>query len=1130
MVDHHHFDQCLVRFEPEAQLFATLCKNVRSVGSRQAIPDSPGTQRKPLNIQEYRLGRARSFRYAWRRIGTCFRLLCILAGLFIVGVAAGSEYRGQVTLDGLPVPGASVTAKRDHQKFTTCTDTQGIYVFSDLADGPWTVTVEMQGFSTASQTVDVEPNLSPTVWQLTLLPLSQINAQVAKSAISKSNAPAEGQPYPQAGAQEMPAQSTTPPTVPAARNAPANAAQTNAALQDAPSASQQNQDLSELGSNGFLINGSVNNGSASPFAQFAAFGNNRPGGTRLYNGGIGLIFGNSAFDARPFSLTGQNTPKESYNLLTGIATLGGPLKIPHLLRNGPDLFVAYEWTRSHTQTTDSALVPDVAERAGDFSHELNPQGQPVQIFDPSTGQPFANNMIPSGELNAQARALLRLYPLPNFSGNPQYNYQVAVLSDTHQDALLSRFDKNLGFKNQFYGDFAFLSTRIGSPNLFSFLDTSDVLGINGKMNWFHRIRPGVFMNLGYQFTWLSRRTTPYWENHQNISGNAGINGNAQDPMNWGPPALMFSSGLAELSDANSLFDRNETNAGSFSIFWNHGLHNFQLGGDFRRQEFNYLSQQNPRGTLTFTGAATEGAVNGATVGGNDFADFLLGIPDASAVAFGNADKYFRESVYDGYFADDWRMRPEFTLAAGVRWEYGAPITELHGRLVNLDVAPGFGAVAPVVASSPVGPLTNRTYPSSLVNPYKGAIEPRVGIAWRPISGSSLVVRGGYGIYYDTSVYQTIALQMAQQEPLSKSLSVQNSVGCPLTLANPFTPCSAIVADTFGIDPNFRPGDSQDWNLELQRDLPGSLQLTVTYRGTKGTHGAQEFLPNTFAPGAVVPCPTCPAGFAYVVSGGSSTREAGQVELRRRLRAGLTMTVEYTFAKAIDDDSILGGPGASGSQPNGPPSSGLTFGTVTAATTASAPTIAQNWLDLAAERGPSTFDQRHLMTGQLQYTTGMGTGGGTLLSGWKGTLFKEWTFLTQVTVGSGLPETPLYGFLPVPGTGVTGVIRPDVTGAPLYSAPSGLHLNPAAFTAPAAGQWGNAGRDSLIGPSEFNLDASMVRTLRVERYYLDFGVTATNVLNHVTFTTWDTTLNSAQFGFPVTANAMRSMQATLRLRF
>jgi trimeric autotransporter adhesin len=91
--------------------------------------------------------------------------------------------------------------------------------------------------------------------------------------------------------------------------------------------------------------------------------------------------------------------------------------------------------------------------------------------------------------------------------------------------------------------------------------------------------------------------------------------------------------------------------------------------------------------------------------GSDLADFLIGIPDTSAIAFGNADKYFREPVYDAYATDDWRVLPILTINAGMRWEYGAPMTELFGNLVNLDVASGFTAAAPVLGSDPVGPVT-----------------------------------------------------------------------------------------------------------------------------------------------------------------------------------------------------------------------------------------------------------------------------------------------------------------------------------------------------------------------------------------------------------------------------------------
>ena len=159
---------------------------------------------------------------------------------------------------------------------------------------------------------------------------------------------------------------------------------------------------------------------------------------------------------------------------------------------------------------------------------------------------------------------------------------------------------------------------------------------------------------------------------------------------------------------------------------------------------------------------------------------------------------------------------------------------------------------------------------------------------------------------------------------------------------------------------------------------------------------------------------------------------------------------------------------------------------------------------------------------MQYTTGMGTGGGTLLSGWKGALFKEWTFATTITAGSGLPETPVY-LAAVPATGVTGTIRPDYIG--------GYSLNPASYIAPLPGRWGNAGRDSITGPAQFTLDASLGRTFRVsDRLNLDLRVDSTNALNHVTYTAWNVIENSTQFGLPAAANAMRSLQTTLRLRF
>jgi len=161
---------------------------------------------------------------------------------------------------------------------------------------------------------------------------------------------------------------------------------------------------------------------------------------------------------------------------------------------------------------------------------------------------------------------------------------------------------------------------------------------------------------------------------------------------------------------------------------------------------------------------------------------------------------------------------------------------------------------------------------------------------------------------------------------------------------------------------------------------------------------------------------------------------------------------------------------------------------------------------------------------------VGRRGGSLLTGWKSTLLKEWTISSQMNVGSGLPQTPVY-IAAVGRTGFIGTLRPDVTGAPLYAAPQGFFLNPAAYRPPAAGQWGNAGRNTITGPSQFSLNASLTRTFRMnDRLNMDLQMSANNVLNHVTYASWVTTVGSAQFGLPSRANNMRNVQTSLRLMF
>ena len=898
------------------------------------------------------------------------RILVLVVAL--AGTLAAAELRGLVQYGGLPVPGASVVAVQGPTRKTAFTDGGGAYLLSDIADGTWTVQVEMQLFVTQRQDVATG---SCTKWELVR---------------------AEMQPPPIRF--EKPAVRLAPRTVPAAKaKAEPEALETD---------------------DGLLINGSVNNGASSPFAQLPAFGNNRKGQRSQYNGNLGFVLNNSRFDARAFSLTGQNTAKPDYSQAQGLASFGGPVKIPGLLeRNGSVFSINYQWTRNRSAVVQTGLMPTEAQR------EL--------------------------VSNPQALALVRLYPLPNFAGSTRYNYQTAVVNGLHQDDLQARLQKSVR-RNSFSGSVAWQRLRTDSPDLFGFLDTGRTGGGNMTLGYRRSFDPRTYVNVGAQMSWLDNAVTPYFAGRRNVSGDAGVGGNNQDAVNWGPPGLEFSGGITPLRTGQAVDRRNQTVGASIDGFASRGKHNMSGGGTYRRQQFNIIGQEDARGTFVFTG--------------EDWSKFSQGTPDTATIAFGNADKYLRGKTVEVFGNDDWRVSPALTINAGLRWEYWSPLAEKYGRLVNVS--------------------------GKQPQPDRNNASPRIGLAWRPWAAGSTVVRSGYGVYYDTSVYLPVALRMAQQAPFSRSVRVTNSATRPLTLADGF-PAGAAAA-TFGVDPNLRIGYAQSWQLSVQTDLPGALQVMALYQGTKGTRGQQQVLPFTFPDGQGPG-----AGYTYLSADGNSNRNAGILQLRRRLRAGFTAAATYTWAKAIDN-SALGGRGQ-----------GATL-------------VAQDWLNLRAERARSNFDQRHGLSGMAQYTTGMGRNA--LL---RGKWFSDWTVSSQWAVGTGLPLTPVL-LRPVAGTGVTGSWRPDYTGADLYV---GARLNPAAYSAPGPGRWGNAGRNTITGPKQLAVNTAVSRTFRAnDKISWDFRVEATNALNNVTFPGWNTVVGNAQFGLPMSSNPMRRAQVLGRMRF
>jgi trimeric autotransporter adhesin len=837
-----------------------------------------------------------------------------------------------------------------------------------------------------------------------------------------------------------------------------------------------------------------------------AFGNGRRNPATMYNASANFSLDNSVWDARTFSVTGAAIDKPAYANGRGGFTFGGPLRIPKLVSASKRIMFTFDFNMSRNRTGTNSQpvnVPTSLERSGDFS-QTTVQGTAVTIYDPLTGAPFPGNRIPANRINAAAAALLSYYPTANLASASQ-NYQTSWTGHSNSRNLNSRLSNiRFGSKDRLNFNIGYQDQDSSTPNLFQFLDTSSGRGLNTGLAWSHNFTTRIVNNLQYSFSRQRQQQSPYFADQQNVAAALGILGTSQNPMNWGPPSLNFTN-YAGLSDGNASLNRNQASGIGDSLSWVRGRHNLTFGGDYRRQQFNQFADSNGRGTFTFNGLSTSLLVNGVAQSGTgyDLADFLLGLPTTSSIRYGNPDKYFRGSGYDAYLNDDLRLRPNLSLILGLRWEYGTPVTELYNRLVNLDIGPAYSAIAAVLPGQTApwsGDLGN-----ALIRPDRNNFSPRLGLAWRPRNGKSMVVRAGYGLYYNTSVYNGIAANMAQQAPFAQTVNVSTSAANVLTLQNGFLASSTSgLTNTYAIDPNYRVGYAQTWNVTLQSDLKFGLFGTIGYLGTKGTRLDQQFIPNSVAPGAAESI--YPHGFIYETSNGNSTYHAAQFQLNRRMRSGLMANASYQFSKSIDNAGT-GGRGQGGTP------------------------VAQNWQDLSAERGLSSFDARHNLNIAFMYSTGMGMSGGSLLNGWKGKLFKDWNLMSNINVHSGNPLTATVGgnLSQVGGTAVNSTVRADATGLPVEA--SGLLFNTAAFTSAAAGLWGTAGRNTIPGPTVFTLNGSVGRVFRFgERHSVDLQLQAQNVLNKVTITNWSTVVGANNYGLATAASGMRKITAMLRFRF
>jgi len=853
-------------------------------------------------------------------------------------------------------------------------------------------------------------------------------------------------------------------------------------------------------------------------------------------------------NASPYSLTGLPSTNPGYLQQRFGANLGGPLKIPKIYNGGSKTFFFLNYNASLANNPYDAFstVPTAEERAGNFADTKvrDSSGNPVglTLYDPVTHQLICSAgsgtcTIPTGSISPVATGMLAYVPQPNVAGRTTKNFHYVTSTTNNVNDLNFRLNRTLGKGTAGPP----IPSRRGPQNSVSFgfhyHDADNVLTdpfptVGGKTTTRSFDIPLSYtrsfgkLNNIFRVDYNRNRISTnnlYPFQQETIAQQLGLQGVSTSPFDNGLPSLSFTN-YSGLQDTVPLLQRNQTLTFSDFMILNHGKHTWRWGGDFRRVQINTETVKNGRGSFVFTGLNTSGntpttRVNAGPSGGfgYDFADFLYGLPQQTSVQFGcgtagvcggaGDDSYhFRGNSWDLFAQDEWRLRGNLTLNLGVRYEYVSPYTEANNRIVNLDVAPAGAAVLPVQPGQ--AGLNGSRFPGTLLNPDRNNFAPRLGIAWK--ARGKTVIRAGYGINYSTSAYQGIVQQLAFQPPFSLTQTNIEAATGDLTLQNGFPGVAAgTITNNYGVDRNYRLGYVQIWNADMQQEITPTLLLNLSYNGTKGTRLDIVESPNRTANGVLL---ANVQPFLFENSLGDSTTHSGTIRVRKRLQRGLAVSGSYTWSKAIDDASSIGG--------------GSTA-------------VAQDAFHLSAERGLSIFDQRHRFTGDYTWELPLGHEKRWLSQkSVRRDIFGDWQWTGDWTIASGTPFSPrIVGNTTDVSRGSNGTLRPDVTGVPIALSNRSISewFNTAAFTSTSDSSgnvhFGDARRNSIIGPGSLVFDMAMTKSFPLrENRSVELRAQASNVFNRPQFASIDTNFNSPTFGQVTSVGAMRTIQFTGRFRF
>ena len=874
-----------------------------------------------------------------------------------------------------------------------------------------------------------------------------------------------------------------------------------------------------FGSSGF---GGSGGGLSDGFGRAGGLGGGREGSggrsnLRGFNPGQphGAIFwmgSNSALNAEPFSLRGQ--PQEQPSSATnrfGLTFMSAPY-LPGVTKpSGKDtLFLTLSGQRSSTPSDQYATVPTEAEREGTIPGlaQITPVAQANALLCPTTSTVRCTPYFPYPNLPGETQNYHRLTTAQSNSTQAGVRYMRSLGKNAAQPGGRGFFGggghrtQNQGLRQSLNFNYNWSRTAQDNVNIFPQLGGKTSTDANsvqaGYTVGYHKLT-SIF---NASWNRATSQAKNFFTDGVDIASQIGILGPGgvalnSSPRNYGLPNVTLSN-LAGLNEQQPNSSLTQTISFSETLSWIHGQHNLRFGGDYRRVHRDSLGGSNATGTFYFTGAYM----------GSALGDFLLGEPQETTIDSAAGKTYLRDNVIDLYAQDDWRIRPKLTLNYGLRYEYFAPYTEKFGRLAMVDTNPGAGFTNTAeVQAGGVGASSGRL-PDSLVFPYRTAFAPRVGLALR--LPRQTVLRAGYGINYTVGQYATVAAAMAHQ-PMVKAkdlpfVNEQTNEAATLCGASATTDCLSLAngfpapqtTGSYALDPHYHLPYVEVWNLDLQKTLRGGVVLNVGYNGSRGSH-----LDITSAP-----LPTAASQhFNYDQSAAFSKFNAGTVRLNKRLSHGLALGANYQYSHSTDDAGSVGG---------------------------TSTVVAQNWQNLKAEEGNSSFDQRHKVTGTYLYELPFGKDKPWAASGAAAHILEGFSVSGSFTFASGTPLTPSYQADKTDVARATaGSLRPDrVPGVSLTAGGGSLKkwFNTAAFVTPA-GPYGTASRNSIAGPGTVQNDMSLSKIMQLGgTRSMEARATANNVFNTVQYSRVDTNAASPTFGQVTSTASMRAFQFMARYRF